>query len=405
MKYQDNERYGEGQDILLNPGFKQTVLSLAILSTVPQILLYAWIYASNGFVISASALGVLGVVSLISGCTAFLRPDFGFHVGFVEFLFIMVCNAVAVHYLGGLSDSGGQALWMILAPIGALLLFGPRKALWWFGLLAALLVLLFFIPKHVPVKSLSEGVKDMLALFNLLLPACVIFSCLYFFEMQKRGLFALFQREHDRAEELLLQMLPRSVADRLKQGRDPIADNFADVTVLFADLCGFSDLAPKLSPRELVGLLNAVFSDFDMLAEKYGVEKIKTIGDAYMVVGGLAHDSEGHVEAIADLALEMAQAVSKHSMEGLEPLSVRIGINTGPVIAGVIGHKRFVYDLWGDTVNLASRMESRGRTGQIQVSHATFQRLYRKYELEERGPVSVGANREERAYILKSRRL
>lgn len=197
------------------------------------------------------------------------------------------------------------------------------------------------------------------------------------------------QLEKNKSEGLLLNILPRSIVAKLKQDPVSIAEFFEDVTILFADIVGFTPLASRLKPLELVSLLNQIFSTFDRLAEKHGVEKIKTIGDAYMVAGGLPVPCENHAEAIAAMALEMQAAIAEFRAQTGESIQIRIGINTGSAIAGVIGIKKFIYDIWGDAVNVASRMESSGQSGQIQVSQETRDRLQNKYVLEERGEVYV----------------
>jgi adenylate cyclase len=220
--------------------------------------------------------------------------------------------------------------------------------------------------------------------------------------------------EQVRSERLLLNILPAPIADRLKQSQDistqpqtdaPIADGFSEVTVLFADIVGFTDLSSRLAPETMVGLLNTIFSRFDQLAEQHGLEKIKTIGDAYMVVGGLPKPRVDHASAIAAMALDMQQAIHQFNQTVEYPLEIRMGINTGPVVAGVIGIKKFIYDLWGDTVNIASRMESHGEPGGIQVTAATYQLLQTDYQLESRGAITVKGRGEMETYWLKGRRV
>lgn len=197
------------------------------------------------------------------------------------------------------------------------------------------------------------------------------------------------QVERERLEFLLENIFPKSIVARLKQGQDLIAENFDEVTILFADIVGFTRLAQQLQPIDLVNLLNEIFSIFDLLTEKYGLEKIKTIGDAYMVVGGLPVPTDNHAEAVAEMAMEMQAAMSRFESRLAHPLQLRIGINTGEAIAGVIGMKKFTYDLWGDAVNVASRMEFLGIPGKIQVTDITYDRLKDKYLFEERGRIAV----------------
>jgi PAS domain S-box-containing protein len=212
------------------------------------------------------------------------------------------------------------------------------------------------------------------------------------------------RRQRQRSEQLLLNILPQPIAERLKKGQQKIADSFSETSVLFADIANFTDLSSHISPTELVELLNEIFSVFDHLAEDHGLEKIKTIGDAYMVVSGLPHPRKDHVEAIADMALEMQQAISGIRTYDDEPILLRIGINTGSVVAGVIGIRRFIYDLWGDTVNVASRMESHGEAGRIQVTHAVYERLKDNYEFDARGEISVKGKGEMMTYWLIGRK-
>ncbi len=206
--------------------------------------------------------------------------------------------------------------------------------------------------------------------------------------------------EQEKAERLLQNILPQAIAERLKKEQRTIADSFAEVTVLFADIVGFTQLAAQTSPVELVNLLNQIFSAFDQLAEQHGLEKIKTIGDAYMVVGGLPTPREDHAEAIAQMALDMQNEITRFNIANGLNFSIRIGINTGPVVAGVIGLKKFIYDLWGDTVNIASRMESHGKPGSIQITAATKECLHNKYHLQERGSIQIKGKGEMTTYLL-----
>jgi adenylate cyclase len=197
-----------------------------------------------------------------------------------------------------------------------------------------------------------------------------------------KRLFDQLQAEHERAEHLLLNALPRAIAERMKRGEVNIADQHPDVSVLVADLVGFTTLAAHIGPDQVVYLLNEIFSGFDMLTLKHGLEKIKTIGDAYMVAGGIPLPRLDHAEAVADLALDLLAEIEKFNRAYNTSIHLRIGINTGSVVAGVIGRWKFTYDLWGDTVNLACRLESLGQAGSIQVSNLTYQRLKTKYRFE-----------------------
>lgn len=201
-----------------------------------------------------------------------------------------------------------------------------------------------------------------------------------------KSLYDQLQIEREKSEHLLGNILPLSIAQRMKAGELSIADYFADATVLVCDLAGFTALAAHMPAEELVYLLNEVFSGFDLLVEQRGLEKIKTIGDAYMVAGGVPHAAGDHAAAVADLAMAMLRELERFNFEYNTSLSIRVGISTGPLVGGVIGRKKFSYDLWGDTVNIACRLESAARPGSIQVNEAGYECLKEKYSF---GPAKV----------------
>jgi class 3 adenylate cyclase len=213
----------------------------------------------------------------------------------------------------------------------------------------------------------------------------------------------LLLAEQQRSERLLRNVLPAPIAARLKAGEQPIADAFAEVTVLFADIVDFTPHSAQLSPEQVVQTLNDLFSAFDQLARRHGLEKVKTIGDAYMVVGGLPDLRRDHAEAVAEMALAMRREAATRTDPSGRSLQMRIGLDSGPVVAGVIGTARFSYDLWGDTVNTASRMESHGLPGCIQVTERTYQRLRDRYRFQRREPVQVKGKGKMRTYILLAR--
>lgn len=220
-------------------------------------------------------------------------------------------------------------------------------------------------------------------------------------ELERQMTDLALQESQEKSERLLLNVLPLPIVERLKQDTSAIAEHFDEVTILFADIVGFTPLSTRINPTELVNLLNEIFSAFDALTEKHGLEKIKTIGDAYMVVGGLPLAKPDHAEVIAQMSLDMQGAIRHFQAKYGEDFQIRIGINTGSVVAGVIGVKKFIYDLWGDAVNVASRMESSGLPGKIQVTEATYQRLKDKYKFEKRGQVTVKGKGEMTTYWLE----
>ncbi|MBP0022300.1 MAG: PAS domain S-box protein [Cyanobacteria bacterium SBLK] len=209
--------------------------------------------------------------------------------------------------------------------------------------------------------------------------------------------------EREKSDRLLLNILPKAIAERLKQNEKSIAERFDSVSILFADIVEFTSLSAKISPTALVDLLNEMFSSFDKLTQWYNLEKIKTIGDSYMVAGGLPDTTVNHAEAMADLALDMQLAISKFEREEGQPFQVRIGINTGPVVAGVIGINKFIYDLWGDTVNVASRMESQGKSNEIQITEDTYELIKDRFFFEEQGEIPIKGKGKMKTYFLKGR--
>jgi class 3 adenylate cyclase len=231
-----------------------------------------------------------------------------------------------------------------------------------------------------------------------------IFSCREL-ERFRRSVFIqrmLIEREQQRAQTLLENMLPRSVADRLKRGEGRVVDGFDEVTVLFGDLVDFTRIAEQMTPGELVDLLNDLYSEFDAIAERHGLEKIKTVGDAYMVVGGVPLPRSDHAAAVVAMAVEMLDAIERRRAAGDHRLSIRIGVHTGPAVAGVIGTRKLSYDVWGDTVNVASRMQSHGVPGAVQISQTTADRLDDRYRLEPRGRIDLKGKGSVSAYLIRT---
>jgi len=281
---------------------------------------------------------------------------------------------------------------------------------WPLHLTAQLGVFIYYFGVNAALK-LQVKPEDMpvapAMLYLYLFWACVTCNLsVYLYERLAKAEFKArraLEAERERSERLLLNILPPPIAERLKQDPQTIADSFAEVTVLFADIVGFTELSSRISPTELVRLLNEIFSRFDHLVERHSLEKIKTIGDAYMVVGGLPESHVDHAQAIVEMGLDMQQALVEFNLKKDRDFQIRIGISTGLVVAGVIGWKKFAYDLWGDTVNTASRMESHGIPGCIQVSESTYERLKGLYVFEERGEIEIKGKGKMKAYLLKGK--
>ncbi len=292
---------------------------------------------------------------------------------------------------GGMANAATNLIWIILVPLGAVLFLGARAA--WPALVAVVGVVIaaVAIDPYVPPVGESATASPLFDAINILGPAIVALGLVAFIDGER-------VRAKAESEALLLNVLPRSIADRLKRGETVIADQYDDVTVLFVDIVGFTPFAADKSPADVVRVLNGIFSSFDSLAEKHGLEKIKTIGDAYMVVAGAPEPRSDHARAILEMALEM-HAVVETTGSGDDQLRLRTGIASGPAVAGVIGHRKFSYDVWGDAVNLASRMESTGVPGQIQVAESTWLHCREDYPFVPRD-VDVKGKGTLRTYLL-----
>ena len=319
----------------------------------------------------------------------------------VQLLDILLMPTLGMMVSGGFVPSGGVGLWGILAPLGALIFLEVRRAIWWFvAFLAAfvgfgVLGEMFFEPLDVPGWFTSA----MVAL-NVVGAGSIAFTVLASFAHQRNRALAALRVEQERSEALLLNVLPEAIAQRLKDTTDSIADHVDTATILFADVVDFTPLSARLTPAEVVGALDHLFSQFDTLVEKHGLEKIKTIGDCYMAAAGVPDPCADHASRTARLALEMRDTITNETIAGHGGIELRIGINSGPVTAGVIGTKRFLYDLWGDAVNTASRMESNGTPGQIQITRTTYEMLNDTFECTRRGTIPVKGKGEMETWYL-----
>jgi class 3 adenylate cyclase len=378
------------------------VLSSSLMATLS--CLWVGTYALLGLWLPAAIPFAYQLASAASLCT-FARTR-RYRLFRVSQLLMSLLLPFALQWsLGGFAASSAVALWAFTCPIGALLFVGARQAVPWFVAFAALAAISGFIDPTLAdgAPEIPSGVEVSFFVFNILGVCTTAYVLLQYFVRARERALAELGVEREKSERLLLNVLPASVADRLKESDETIADGFDSATVLFADIVGFTPLAQDLPPAETVVLLDRIFAGWDELAERYGVEKIKTIGDAYMVAAGLPTPREDHAEAIAELALEMGAEAERRAGKGA-PLEVRIGIDTGPVVAGVIGRAKFSYDLWGDTVNTASRMESHGLPGEIQVTERACERLRDRFELRRRGTIEVKGKGPMTTYLLLGRR-
>jgi guanylate cyclase len=375
-----------------------TVLVLAIA------LVWGALYLAFG-----SPVGVVPIVYfwiLVVALAAFRRNhDLRFLLR-VNQIDIILAPTLSMIPLGGFIGAGGVGIWGIVAPLGALVFSDLRSAARWFAAWVAIFLgsgivgaILPPIPPPIPVWFTTA----MLAL-NITVGGATVFVLLALFAKQRADALAALRIEQGKAEDLLLNILPRSIADQLKASTHPIADQITSASILFADVVDFTPLSERLPPAEVVGFLDHLFSHFDDLAERYGVEKIKTIGDCYMVAAGVPEPRPDHATALADIALEMLHAMRTRDDVAHLGLELRIGISSGPVVAGVIGRKRFLYDLWGVAVNTASRMESHGTPGRIQVTRATWELLRDDFVCEARGTIPVKGKGELEAWYVLGRK-
>jgi guanylate cyclase len=379
---------------------RKALLILISVLILPVAALWGALYLAFGSPVGVVPLVYFGI--LLGAIAVFARTrDFPrlLRVAQVD---ILLAPTLSMIPLGGFLESGGVGLWGILAPLGALVFSDVRSAIRWY--VAFLVVFLgsglageVVGPVWTPLPVWFTS--TMLAL-NIAVGGAIMFLLLAVFASQRRDALAALRLEQAKAENLLLNILPRSIADRLKAQAQPIADQFGSASILFADVVDFTPWSERLAPAEVVGYLDHLFSHFDDLAERHGLEKIKTIGDCYMVAAGVPTPRPDHARALALMALDMLDAMRSDDEVGRLGLELRVGINSGPVVAGVIGRKRFLYDLWGDAVNTASRMESHGTPGRIQITGATYELLADEFECEPRGTIAVKGKGEVEAWYL-----
>jgi adenylate cyclase len=382
----------------------KALLVLISVLILPVALTWSGLYLAFGSPVGWVPLGYFMV--LLGAIVVFSRTrNFRWllRVNQVDILFAPTLSMIP---LGGFLDAGGVGLWGIFAPFGALVFSDVRSATRWFAAWAAVFLgsglageLLGGVSPTVPRWFTST----MLAL-NVTVGGLLVFTLLSLFADQRRNALAALRIEQAKAESLLLNILPQSIADRLKAEPRTIADQFSSASILFADVVDFTPLSEGLAPTELVGMLDRLFSRFDELAERHDLEKIKTIGDCYMVAAGVPTPRPDHARALALMALDMQAAMSSVDEVGQLGLELRVGINSGPVVAGVIGRKRFLYDLWGDAVNTASRMESHGTSGRIQITGATRELLDDEFVCEPRGTIPIKGKGEIEVWYLVGRR-
>lgn len=337
-----------------------------------------------------------GVFSLISILYFSYSRRYGIF-RFSQLIMILLLPTFLMLSLGGFILGSAVIVWAFICPIGALLFDKPQNAPRWFLAFVILVAFCGLIQSRLdPTTNLPPEVITVLFVLNVTAVSSLIFLMVFSFVAQKN----VFQEQ---SETLLLNILPKEIVAILEEGPTTIAEHYDGASILFADIAEFTPMSANMTPDELVMLLNEIFSYFDRLVEKYDLEKIKTIGDCYMVAAGVPRTREDHAQALTMLAIEMRDYVEQHEILG-HRLSFRIGINSGPVVAGVIGRKKFIYDLWGEAVNTASRMESQGREGFIQITRATHELIKDQFVCEQRGWIEVkGLGQTETWFVIQAK--
>ena len=373
---------------------QKVTLTLSAVTVTAMAVFWVGTYLALGLPRSAAIPFTYQVASVVT-LAAFARTKDYLFFRFSQIVLILLLPFLLQWSLGGYVASSAVSLWALVGVFGALFFYSARQAIPWFAVFVVLTVFSGVIDPRLAASAatIPMGVQVSFFVLNILGVSLTAYLLLQYSIRTRDAALA-------RSDGLLLNVLPRTIAERLKRVPGVIAERYDEVTVLFADVADFTPFAERTSPEQVVGVLDEIFSAFDALTEQRGLEKIKTIGDAYMVAGGLPVARADHAEAIAALAIEMQTEFGRVCGTLGLGLEIRIGIDSGPVVAGVIGRRKFIYDLWGDTVNTASRMESHGVAGRIQVTDATYRRLRDRYRFEDRGETEVKGKGRIRTYLL-----
>ena len=370
---------------------KRLTVSLSV-GLLPLTLLWSVVYFAAGAPYSAAIPGLYTIVAPINTAVFAWTRNLALYRS-IQFLMFLFLPWLLMMSLGGFRDSSVVIIWAALCPLAALLLEDLRQTVFWIAGFVFLLVVSAILQPYLVPAGLPEAFVTWFFVLNVGAVIAIAFALLYYFVGQRN----FFQ---ERSEMLLLNILPKEISEALKANQHPIAAQYEDASILFADVVEFTPMAASMTPLRLVDLLNEVFQCFDDLVEKYDLEKIKTIGDCYMVAAGVPRSCPDHASVIVNLALDMRAAITGRKF-GDRELAFRIGINSGPVVAGVIGRKKFIYDLWGDAVNIASRMESQGQRQCIQITGNTFRLIADEFICEPKGKIKIkGADELEVWHVL-----
>ena len=382
-----------GQDKLIR---EKTFLLMVPLSAVAA-LVWSCLYIYYGAGFSAVIPGCYAVISFLSLLVYRWYSNFNIFRT-VQLTLILILPCLLHLALGNFVSSSAVIIWATLCPLGALAFQNSKEAGYWLFVFIICMTAVFFLEGKVAINEtqLPGELVSILFAFNISGVTLLVFYLLRYFvnqnELVKEQLKheqEMLRIEQEKSEKLLLNILPASIAQRLKAGEKVIADEYDKAVILFADIVEFTNISQHIAPKTLVENLNKIFTHFDQLVEKYDLEKIKTIGDAYMVASGLNGIHYGQIRDTADLALSMARDIQNFSLDGHTKCDLRIGVHIGSVTAGVIGSKKFSYDVWGDAVNTASRMESFGEAGKIQVSEEFYNYIKDDYDCLHRGKMEI----------------
>ena len=400
---------GDAEELVL----KKQLLLLAMGLTTLAPMLWLLLYSLLGMQLSSA---IPFGYQLLSVATLLLYLSHGnfdlFRISqsalFLFFPFVLQWS------MGNFVSSSGVVMWGLLAPVTAVLLYSARESIPWFiayvVLIAVTTVADSMAGMTVRLTPAQVRAGEIIFAVNFVAVSSLVYFLLRYAAVEGEKsraraaeAHALLKEEQSRSERLLRNILPGSVADRLKADSGTIADGFPDVTVMFADIVNFTETAEGMSPNAIFGMLNKIFSSFDALADEYRLDKIKTIGDAYMVAGGMREDDVDYTAGVIDMALAMRDILANDPEINEHKMQIRIGIATGPVVAGVVGKRKFIYDLWGDTVNIANRITSEGTPGMIQVDVVTWRRLKDKFEFEPPRTVLLKGKGETQVYRVLAR--
>jgi adenylate cyclase len=365
---------------------------LLSVGTLPFTILWSLIYLAAGAPLPAAVPGSYSIVASINTLVFAWTRNLGFY-RFTQLFMILILPWVLMMSLGGFKESSVVIIWAALCPLASLLLEDLRQTVLWIVGFVLLLIVSAVAQPYLAPPGLPEAFVTWFFVLNVGTVIAIVFALLYYFVGQRN----FFQ---ERSETLLLNILPKEISEALKADQRTIAAHYDSASILFADVVDFTPMAATMTPLRLVDLLNEVFQCFDTLVENHDLEKIKTIGDCYMVAAGVPRPRPDHATVLVQLALDMQHAVANRRFGGRE-LAFRIGINSGPVVAGVIGRKKFIYDLWGEAVNVASRMESQGQRQTIQITRKTFDLIKDDFDCEAKGTIKVkGADEMEVWHVL-----